>query len=223
MAGNPEQAAGIKSEANTATQANILAGGQAAGFQKANDILHDKVGDIIRILWYYRYTDPLGDFKTNGRFHDFVLNIKARSMSRQDPATRNRNMQTFAVQVLPSAVQAAQVAQQAGLQFNLPKFLGDIAEIWDLTDKVDTWLIDPNFAARTKFLLDRALAESQNPIQGVGSAKPAGTNSATQSKSATTGGKPQPTDQQGQRQTAQSGAVDSQKEIKQEAGFVNPL
>jgi alkylhydroperoxidase family enzyme len=175
-AGNPEQAAGISSNADSATAASILASGANASFQEMTNIVHDKMGKILRVLWYYRYVDPFAApdvRKAMGRAHDMSIKVKARSMVHVDPVSRSRAVQVFANQTMPAAFAVAAQAFQMQQPFNLPEYLRQIADLQDITDSVQEWFQDPTFADRTQLSIQKALAEQafkSEPGSGISAA-----------------------------------------------------
>jgi len=57
--GNTEQLGGVRSDANTATQANILQGNANVRIEDMRDIVYHETGLIQRKLAWYLHTDPL--------------------------------------------------------------------------------------------------------------------------------------------------------------------
>jgi len=172
IAGNPEQIAGVQNKAKSATQAQIMQANSSITLNDMRDIIYDRTADISKDHAWYLWTDPLinvpktkresGDKEVQlwltpeqmqGDFLEFVFKIQQRSMSRLDPQTRSNRIMEFAIKVLPGAVMAAQSCMQMGVQFNLQKFLTNLAEELDIGDFMMDVFNDPEFQQKMEVML----------------------------------------------------------------------
>lgn len=178
MSGGTEQLGGSRSTAKTATQAELLAAGQAVTIEDAKGILYDKTSSIGRRIGWYLHTDPLINLpmvkrengkrvyleltpeQRSGDFLRFVFTTTARSMSRLDPQIKARRMMEFATNILPAAAQAAQVSMQMGTPFNFPRFVIGIAEELGMGDWVAEIFNDEQYMQKMEIMLQQG---PQNP------------------------------------------------------------
>jgi hypothetical protein len=65
-----------------------------------------------------------------------------------DPITRARLMTEFASTIMPNVINAANIAMQMGIPFNVQRCLTDLAEQQGLTTDVQDWFDDPEFMQR---------------------------------------------------------------------------
>ncbi len=142
MAGNIEQLAGNRSDADSATQATILQQNGMVTVEDMKDMVYEGTAEIYRRLGWYLHTDPLIDVplirrrkdangqtveepveltpeNRSGEFMDFNFKIQLKSMSRLDPQTRIQRMMQLFSNVIPGLVQAATAMWQMQIPFDL--------------------------------------------------------------------------------------------------------
>jgi len=225
MSGNPDQMSGLVSNAESATQANILQANATITIEDAREMIYDFAADTAGKRAWYIHTDPFMDImlarrkpggeyeqlqltpeQRDGDFLDYTFTLKARSMSRLDPAVRTKRIVEFAANIMPSVMNSAMVAMQMGLPFNVQEALTDIAEEQGILDDVQDWFDDPQFMQRMQLVM------AMNP-------QPAGKAQSTQGG---TKGIPQQTKTQSpfqeRKQTEQIGANESQSSRTSEPG-----
>lgn len=172
MSGNPDQMAGLKSDARTATQAQLLQANANVTVEDMRDMIYDVAAELNKKMAWYLHTDPLIDLpltkrqaggghiqlqltpeQRSGDFLNFAFDIKARSMSRLDPAIKSKRMMEFATNVIASVMTSGQIATQMGVPINVQKILTDLAEGLDITDTAQDWFEDPEFMDRIKLVM----------------------------------------------------------------------
>ncbi len=177
IAGNPDQMAGnmtqgTKGTKETATRSSILQANANISIEDARDILYDGAAEISQGIAWYLHTDPLINLplmkrttggeqvqlwltpeQRSGDFLKFVFRIVARSMSRLDPAIKSKRIVEFGTSLIPALINAAMVAIQMGVPFNVQKAITDIAKELDLTEHVQDWFNDPQFEQKMKIML----------------------------------------------------------------------
>ena len=178
MSGNPDQMAGISSNADTATQATILNGNANVGLEDSRNMMYEFASDVNSdIAWFLHY-DPLIDMpliarKNKGDMPDgimqgatihltpaqrlgehfhFTFKIKPKSMSPLDPTISSQRIVQFATNVVPALCAAAAQAMQMGIPFNLQRAITDTADQLDLSDYVQDWFNDPEFQSRLQLM-----------------------------------------------------------------------
>ena len=225
MSGNPDQMSGLVSNAESATQANILQANATITIEDCRGMIYDVAAEVNEKMAWYLHTDPfiniplskrqpggkyeqlqLTPEQRSGDFLDYTFTMKARSMSRLDPAVRTKRIVEFAANVVPSVMNTAMVAMQMGLPFNVQAAITDIAEEQGILDDVQDWFDDPTFMQRVQ------LQMAMNP-QPAGKAQPV---------QGGTRGIPQQTKMQSpfqeRKQTEQIGANESQSARTSEPG-----
>lgn len=172
MSGNPDQMAGLKSDARTATQAQMLQANANVTIEDMRDMIYDVAAELNKKMAWYLHTDPLIDLpltkrrpggertqlrltpeQRSGDFLNFAFDIKARSMSRLDPAIKSKRIIEFATNVIPSLMTSLQIATQAGVPFNAMRVLTDLAKELDITDTAKDWFDDPEFMNRIQLMM----------------------------------------------------------------------
>jgi hypothetical protein len=172
IAGNPDQRAGLRSDAETATQASILETNANIIIEDERELIYECGAKISGKEAWYLHTDPLINLPLSkrlpggkrvqlfltpeqrcGDFLDFVFKFKPRSMSKLNPALKEKRMLDFAVNLIPGLMSSAQTAIQMGVQFNVQKAITDIAEQWDISDEVQDWFVDPDFEQRIQLMM----------------------------------------------------------------------
>ncbi len=225
IAGNPDQMAGnmtqgTKGSKETATRSSILQANANISIEDARDILYDGTAGINKGLAWYLHTDPLINLpltrretggkqvqlyltpeQRNGDFFKFVFKIVSRSMSRLDPTVRSKRIMEFAVNMVPALINAAMVAMNMGVPFNVQQAITDIAYELDLTEYVQDWFADPNFEQKMKVMLALGPQNAGKATAGPGSTEQNGGSPVTRNI-------PSPT--QEFNQNAQAGAAESQ-------------
>lgn len=164
MSGNPDQISGANSDAETATQANILQGNAMISIEDARDILYDGTAEISEnCAWYMRY-DPLLNVtvarrkpgmeveevtitpeQVRGEPEDFIYKIRPKSMSRLDPTVRSKRLMEFLTNALPALTNTAMMMMQLMIPFNLQKVITITANELDIGDDMQEIFHDPEF------------------------------------------------------------------------------
>ena len=184
MSGNPDQMSGLVSNAESATQANILQANATITIEDARSMIYDCAADTAEKRAWYIHTDPFMDImlarrrpggeyeqlrltpeQRDGDFLDYTFTLKARSMSRLDPAVKTKRIIEFATNLVPSLINSAMVAMQMGIPFNVQEAITDLAEEMGILDDVQDWFDDPTFMQRVQ------LQMAMNP-QPAGKATP---------------------------------------------------
>lgn len=172
MSGNPDQMAGLKSDARTATQAQLLQANANVTVEDMRSIIYDKGAEINWKMAWYLHTDPLIDLpltkrragggqiqlrltpeQRSGDFLNFAFDLKARSMSRLDPTIKSKRIIEFATNLVPGLFVAATQAMQIGVPFNIQRAITTLAEELDVADEVQDWFEDPEFMNRIKLMM----------------------------------------------------------------------
>ncbi len=168
ISGNPDQMAGNIPQGQrgkeTATRSQILQSNANISIEDARDLLYDGAADVGRKIGWYLHTDPLINIpltkritggkqvqlwltpeQRQGDFLKFIFKIRQRSMSRLDPAVRSRRIVEFGTNVMPAMMNAAMIAAQMGVEFNIRKSLTDLANGLGIIEDVQDWFDDPEF------------------------------------------------------------------------------
>jgi len=226
MSGNPDQISGANSDAETATQANILQGNAMISIEDARDILYDGTAGISEdCAWYMRY-DPMLDItvarrkpgmemeevqitpeQVKGEPEDFIYKIRSKSMSKLDPAIRSKRMMEFLTNALPALFNSGMMAMQLGLPFNLQKVITMTADQLEIGDDMQEIFVDPEFQQKLKtYLIMKSAGGGGAGAGSTGSTRKAG----PQAGIAQNGGHPSqtsiPSSQADVRSAAQGGA-----------------
>jgi hypothetical protein len=189
MSGNPDQMSGLVSNAESATQANILQANATITIEDARGMIYDAAADTAGKRAWYIHTDPFMDFmlarrkpggdyeqlqltpeQRDGDFLDYTFTYKARSMSRLDPAVRTKRIVEFGTNIMPSVMNSAMVAQQMGMPVNVQESLTDIAEELGILEDVQDWFNDPSFKQRMQLVMamNPQPMGKTTPVQGGG-------------------------------------------------------
>lgn len=145
----------------------------------------------------------------SGDFIDFTVEIQPYSLGREDSSTRLKNKITFATQILPAVVTAAQAAMQLNIPFNATGLLIEMGKDLGMDDLSEI-LLDPQFQQQV------VMQQLAGPQDQSGKTNPAqapnpGLNGIMQNgQPGTVQGTP-PSSQMEQRQGQQSGANESQR------------
>ncbi len=172
MAGNPDQLAGVKSDVETATQANILQSNAMISVEDARDILYDKTAEVSRACAWYMHHDPMLDIvlarrkpgmedeqiiltpeQRKGDVEDFLYHIVSKSMTRMDPAIRSKRMQEFLTNALPALANTAMILLQMGLPFNFQKAIMLAATELEIGDEMQEVFDDPELQQKLEMYL----------------------------------------------------------------------
>jgi hypothetical protein len=152
MSGNTDQLGGAGGgDADTATEAQILQANSSISIEDAKQILYDRVGDVSKRMAYYLWTDPIEGGASKEDFLEFTFKIHPKSMARLDPMVRLKRILDF-TNLLPAAVQSAQLAMQSGVPFDLAKYLMGVAEELDIADWVQEVFNDPQYIQKMQIL-----------------------------------------------------------------------
>lgn len=188
MTGNTEQLGGVRSSANTATQAQILQGNAAIVNEDAKEILYDRMTEESNKRAWYLFMDPLipvplckrsrenanipvtriTDEQREAEFYNYNIKIRPKSTLKLDPRIRSQRMMEFATAILPAAVQAMQLSMSVGQPFNLKRYITRMAEELDMAEWAAEIFDDPEFQQKLDIMKEMG---PQNPgkvgIQGV--------------------------------------------------------
>lgn len=175
MAGNPEliqgqSIPGGKNQSATAVQA--LQNNASISLEDMRDIVYDRTADVMRDIAWHLHTDPFIELpltkrKTGGEevqleltpeqrmgdFLDFIFKIVARSMTKMDPMVRSKKIIEFATNIIPGAAQTAMVLMQIGQQFNISRYLTQIATEMGIEDIVQDMFEDPEWDQKMQVMM----------------------------------------------------------------------
>ena len=234
FSGNTSMLAGTRMETNVATVANILSQGAATGITYMKDQVYAATQKIMRKCAWYLHTDPLIKmpliqrrtipaeydispeeirmispaqveetqvFLTpemrSGDFLDFAFDIEHDSMSPINWQLRLQQLDILAIKVIPAAVQAAQISAQMGTPFSFSRFIIRYAKIMNI-DWIDEIFQDPELINQMAIVARMGPQPQNTGMQQGGGAVTAETSPPTQTR---------------QRQEAQVGANQSQREL----------
>lgn len=174
MSGNPDQMAGLKSDANTATQADILYSNANIGIEDTKQIIYDVAAEISSKQAWYMMNDPLlhqvlckrapgneqiqitlTPEQRQGDFFDYTFEIIPRSMAIINPQVRSKRLIEFTTNLLPAAVNSAMMMLQMGVPFDLQGYITLMAEELDITAQVQHLFNDPKFAERLELVMSQ--------------------------------------------------------------------
>jgi hypothetical protein len=179
MSGNPDQLAGLASNADTATQATILAGNANVTVEDSRNTVYEFASGINSDLGWFLHYDPLIDLpmivrrnarelpagmspgaqiqltpqQRRGEHYHYTFKIRPKSMTVVDPTILSKRIIEFATNVVPSLCQSAMVSTQLGVPFNLPRAITDLADQLELSDYVAEWFNDPEFMRRVQIMM----------------------------------------------------------------------
>ena len=174
MAGNPEliSGQGVPGGKNTtATAVQALQGNASIGIEDMRDIVYDQTAEVQRRIAWYLHTDPfiqlpltkretggeevqleLTPEQRMGDFLDYTFKIVARSMTPLDPMVRSKRIIEFTVNIIPGAAQTALAMMQMGQQFNITKYLSQIAFEMGIQDIVEDIFVDPEWQMKMEIM-----------------------------------------------------------------------
>jgi hypothetical protein len=223
MAGNPDQIAGQKSDARSATQANILQSNAMISVEDAKDILYDSVARLGEKIGWYLHNDPLLNIvlakrepgqeaeqitltpeQRVGGIEDFTFKIKPKSMGKLPPQERAKRITDFLINITPSIVNTAVLMVQLGLPFNVQAALTMAAEELEIGEWMQEVFYDPMF--QQKMMLRLAMGGGQ--AEGAGGGQMSG--EGIKQQGGFPGQRPVNTPQQDTNQFAQDGAAEQQ-------------
>ena len=193
MAGNPELIQGQAvpgGKSTTATAVQALQGNASINIEDMRDIVYDKTADVERDIAWHLHTDPFMDMVLSkrttggeqvqlfltpeqrmGDFLDFAFKIVARSMSKMDPMVRSKKIIDFCTNIIPGAAQTAMVLMQIGQQFNINKYLSQVAFEMGIEDIVEDMFHDPEWQQKMQVMM---MLGPQNPGKAGSGGSPAG-------------------------------------------------
>ncbi len=173
LAGNVDQIAGIQQKSKTATQAQIMQSNANVTLTDMQEIISDATGELSGKHAWYLHTDPLirtpktkretgGEEvqlwltpeQRQGDFLEYIFTIKKRSMGQMDPQMRINNVKEFAVNAVPAAAMAAQACLQMGIEFNLQRFLTNLADEMGINDFMVEVFNDPEFQQKMQLMAE---------------------------------------------------------------------
>ena len=175
MAGNPELIQGQSvpgGKGTTATAVQALQGNASINIEDMRDIVYDKTADIQRDIAWHLHTDPFIELPLTkrstggeevqlfltpeqrmGDFLDFTFKIVARSMTKLDPMVKSKAVVEFCTNIIPGAAQTAMIMMQIGQQFNLARYLTQIAFEMGIQDIVEELFDDPEFQNKMQIMM----------------------------------------------------------------------
>ncbi|KKL89129.1 hypothetical protein LCGC14_1917810, partial [marine sediment metagenome] len=189
MAANPQAVGGQSLDADSATEAKILAGNANIVLEDSKDLVYQWVAAESGKRAWYMHTDPfinvplirrdqipaqyemtrqgpimkqaaqmqdvqimLTPEARRGDWLDFTFSIEPESMGRIDAATRLRQAMDFAIKVMPSAVQTAQLMALIQVPFDVKAFIIRMAK--DVGIKwMDEIFYDPDFQMKMAMIM----------------------------------------------------------------------
>ena len=182
MAGNPELISGQSvpgGKSTTATAVQALQGNASIGIEDMRDIVYDQTAEVQRRIAWHLHTDPFIELpltkrKTGGKevqefltpeqrmgdFLDYAFKIVARSMTKMDPMVRSKRIVEFCTNIIPGAAAAALAMMQMGQQFNLNRYLTQIAFELGISDVVEDLFNDPEWQQKMEIMM---MLGPQNP------------------------------------------------------------
>ncbi len=134
MAMNIDLLSGVRSDENTATQAEMLQSNSTIRLNDMQNMIYDFTGECFKQLFFYLHTDPLIELPLirrrqgleeqvvytpemrRGEWLDYNIKIRPYSMSKQDPNMKVRRLMEFCSSIIPSFAQAYQLL---GPAFNI--------------------------------------------------------------------------------------------------------
>ena len=189
VAGNPDLMSGANISSDRATGQQILQQNASVSVGDMRDMTYEFAAEISgKEAWYLHNDDlmfvpgqpgiplikrlPDGrerqEFLTpqdkTGEFDTLGFTIVKRSMTVIDPENRARLVSSFCTQIVPQAFQAAMVSVQAGLPFNVNRYLTLVAEDMGIVEIVEQIFNDPDFIARMQWYA--STAGKQNKKEG---------------------------------------------------------
>ena len=175
MAGNPEliSGQGVPGGKNTtATAVQALQGNASIGIEDMRDIVYDQTAEVQRRIAWYLHTDPfiqlpltkretggeevqleLTPEQRMGDFLDYTFKIVARSMTPLDPMVRSKRIIEFCTNIIPGAAQTALAMMQMGQQFNIQRYLTQIAFEMGIQDIVEDIFVDPEWQQKMMIMM----------------------------------------------------------------------
>lgn len=172
MSGNPDQISGAASEAETATQANILQSNAAVSIEDSRDLLYEGTAGISHDCAWYLNNDPLLDMvlarrkpgreteevhltaeQRLGDVEDYIYSIVAKSMSHIDPNVIAKRTMEFMTNVVPAIANTAMILLQLGVPFNVQRALTLAAEESGLNEAMQEIFDDPEFQQKLEMYM----------------------------------------------------------------------
>ena len=193
MAGNPELLQGQAvpgGKSTTATAVQALQNNASITLEDMRDIVYDRTADVERDIAWHLHTDPFMDMVLSkrttggeqvqlfltpeqrmGDFLDFTFKIVARSMSKMDPMVRSKKIVDFCTNIIPGAAQTAMVLMQIGQQFNIQRYLSQVAFEMGIEDVAEDMFDDPEWDQKMAVMM---MLGPQNPGKAGSGGSPAG-------------------------------------------------
>ena len=182
MAGNPELISGQSipgGKSTTATAVQAMQGNASIGIEDMRDIVYDQTAEVQRRIAWHLHTDPFIELpltkretggeevqleltpeQRQGDFLDYTFKIVARSMTPMDPMVRSKRIVEFTVNIIPGAAQTALAMMQTGQQFNITRYLTQIAFEMGIQDIVEDIFVDPEWQQKMEIMMQLG---PQNP------------------------------------------------------------
>ena len=193
MAGNPELISGQDipgGKSTTATAVQALQNNASIGIEDMRDMVYDGTAEVQRRIAWYLHTDPFIELPLTkrstggedvqlsltpeqrmGDFLDYTFKIMARSMTKMDPMVRSKKIVEFCTNIIPGAAQTAMVMMQIGQQFNITRYLTQIAFEMGIQDVVEDIFVDPEWQQKMEVMM---MLGPQNPGKAGSGGSPAG-------------------------------------------------
>jgi hypothetical protein len=186
MAGNPDQMSGASSNAETATQAEILQANAGISLEDVRGIVYDRTSQVSHKIGWYHHYNPLMKVPLireregrkeqviltpemrQGDYFEYYFKLLPKSMSRLDPIVRTKRIIEFATKIIPQAALAASAMLQFGLPFNLQRYLTKLAEELELGDWIVEMFDDPEFKSRLELMIMLGPKGQNNMSTGMG-------------------------------------------------------
>ena len=143
LAGNPEMLAGLQTQQETATAAQIQSGQANISIQDSTFLTEQSVESIgYKIAWHL-IDDPLNIEYSKTDWLEFMFELVARSMIKLDPQIRARRIQEFFANVIPQIANATMMFTQMGIPFNVQEAMISVAESLGIENEIARILNDP--------------------------------------------------------------------------------
>jgi len=149
----------------TALQSNAV-----VTLEDMRDLTYDVAADVSKKQAWYLHTDPLIKVplikretgsepiqiwltpeQRQGDWSEYTYKIVKRSMLVLEPNLRAKRVMEFYTNSVPAIMNAAMIAMQMGVPFNVPRALMQAAEELGIADALSEVFNDPTFAKRMEY------------------------------------------------------------------------
>ncbi|MCK5641551.1 MAG: hypothetical protein KAJ19_12180 [Gammaproteobacteria bacterium] len=204
LAGNPEMLAGLQSQQETATAAQIQSGQANISIQDSTFMTEQCVERIgYKIAWHL-IDDPLNIDYSKSDWLEFMFELVARSMIKLDPQVRARRIQEFFTNVVPQLANATMLMTNMGVGFNIQEAMISVAESLGIESEIARILNDPYILQKMQNAMIMGPAKASK-TQGTTNMPGGGTAAPGVSSPATTPTAPQQQNQIAQQASGQIG------------------